>query len=235
MVLPKLKTNEYTLTVPSTQEEVKFRPFLVREQKILMIAEESNDEKQIASSMARLVSDCTFQSVDAAESPMFDIEYIFLQIRSKSVGEQVELELTCPDDNETRVKVEINLNEINIQMNLEHSKSIKLTDDIALNFRYPMMKDFESLNSDVGEFEQTMQMIYSCIESVQSGEELIQRIDMTYDEIVEFIDSFNTAQLESVVKFFQTMPKLRHVIDIVNPKTKKKSELLLEGLESFLA
>ena len=188
MALPKLKTNEYTLTVPSTQEEVKFRPFLVREQKILMIAEESSDEKQIASSMARLVSDCTFQSVDAATSPMFDIEYIFLQIRSKSVGEQVELEVTCPDDNETRVKVEINLSEINIQLSLEHSKSIKLTDDIALNFRYPMMKDFENSDNAAGDFEQTMQMIYSCIESVQSGEELIQRIDMTYDEIVEFID-----------------------------------------------
>ena len=235
MALPKLKTNEYTLTVPSTQEEIKFRPFLVREQKILMIAEESNDEKQIASSMASLVSDCTFGSVDATTSPMFDIEYIFLQIRTKSVGDLVELQVTCPDDNETRVEIEINLNEINIQMNLEHSKSIKLTDNIALNFRYPIMKDFESLNNDVGEFEQTIQMIYSCIESVQSGDELIQRIDMTYDEIVEFIDSFNTSQLESVVNFFQTMPKLRYVVDIVNPKTKKKSEVLLEGLESFLA
>ena len=234
MALPKLTVNEYTLTVPSTQEEIKFRPFLVKEQKILMIAEESNDEKQIASSMAKLVSDCTFESVDAMTSPMFDIEYIFLQIRAKSVGEQVELEVTCPDDDETRVKVEINLSEINIQLSLEHSKSIKLTDDIALNFRYPMMKDFENSDNAAGDFEQTMQMIYSCIESVQSGEELIQRIDMTYDEIVEFIDSFNTAQLESVVSFFQTMPKLRHVIDIVNPKTKKKSEVLLEGLESFL-
>jgi len=234
MALPKLTVNEYTLTVPSTQEEIKFRPFLVKEQKILMIAEESSDEKQIALSMAKLVSDCTFESVDAMTSPMFDIEYIFLQIRAKSVGEQVELEVTCPDDNETRVKVEINLSEINIQLSLEHSKSIKLTDDIALNFRYPMMKDFENSDSAAGEFEHTMQMIYSCIESVQSGEELIQRIDMTYDEIVEFIDSFNTAQLESVVNFFKTMPKLRHVIDIVNPKTKKKSEVLLEGLESFL-
>ena len=234
MALPKLTVNEYTLTVPSTQEEIKFRPFLVKEQKILMIAEESSDEKQIASSMAKLVSDCTFESVDAMTSPMFDIEYIFLQIRAKSVGEQVELEVTCPDDNETRVKVEINLSEINIQLSLEHSKSIKLTDDIALNFRYPMMKEFENSDSAAGEFEHTMQMIYSCIESVQSGEELIQRIDMTYDEIVEFIDSFNTTQLESVVSFFQTMPKLRHVIDIVNPKTKKKSEVLLEGLESFL-
>jgi len=128
MALPKLTVNEYTLTVPSTQEEIKFRPFLVKEQKILMIAEESSDEKQIASSMAKLVSDCTFESVDAMTSPMFDIEYIFLQIRAKSVGEQVELEVTCPDDNETRVKVEINLNEINIQMSLEHSKSIKLTE-----------------------------------------------------------------------------------------------------------
>ena len=233
MALPKLTVNEYTLTVPSTQEEIKFRPFLVKEQKILMIAEESSDEKQIASSMAKLVSDCTFESVDAMTSPMFDIEYIFLQIRAKSVGEQVELEVTCPDDNETRVKVEINLSEINIQLSLEHSKSIKLTDDIALNFRYPMMKDFENSDNAAGDFEQTMQMIYSCIESVQSGEELIQRIDMTYDEIVEFIDSFNTTQLESVVSFFQTMPKLRHVIDIVNPKTKKKSEVLIEGLTSF--
>ena len=234
-MLPKLDTPIYKLTLPSTKEEIEYRPFLVKEQKLLMIAQESEDDHQIVDAVSQIVNSCTFEKINVNQSPMFDIEYIFLQIRTKSVGDLVELQVTCPDDNETRVEIEINLNEINIQMNLEHSKSIKLTDNIALNFRYPIMKDFESLNNDVGEFEQTIQMIYSCIESVQSGDELIQRIDMTYDEIVEFIDSFNTSQLESVVNFFQTMPKLRYVVDIVNPKTKKKSEVLLEGLESFLA
>jgi len=234
MALPKLQTNEYTLTVPSTQEEIKFRPFLVREQKILMIAEESDDEKQIASAMSSLVSDCTFGSIDGSVNPMFDIEYIFLQIRTKSVGEEVKLMVTCPDDNETRVEVTVNLNEINIQLSVEHSKSINLTDNIALNFRYPLIKDYENIKSGTGDFQQTMEMIYGCIESVQNGEELIHRIDMTNDEIVEFIDSFNTSQLEDVIKFFETMPKLRHIIDVVNPNTKKKSEVLLEGLESFL-
>ena len=234
MALPKLQTPEYVLTLPSTQEEIKFRPFLVKEQKILMIAQESGEESELANAMSTLVSNCTFGAIDAKTTPMFDIEYVFLQLRAKSAGSKIKLNITCPDDEETQVEVEVDLEEINVQRSLEHSQEIIVTEDIKINFRYPILKDVQGLNGDFSDFEKAMIMIYECIETVISGEETIQRIDMTQDEITEFIDSFNTEQLENVMKFFETMPKLRHVIDVTNPKTKVKSEVLLEGLESFL-
>jgi hypothetical protein len=234
MALPKLQTSEYTLTLPSTQEEIKYRPFLVKEQKILMIAQESGEERQIADAIGTLVSNCTFGALDAITAPMFDVEYVFLQLRSKSVGAKVKLVVTCPDDEETKVDVEVDLDEINVQMSIEHSQEINITDDIMLKFRYPVLRDLQGLNSDFGDFEKAMIMIYECIESVVHGEETIHRIDMTKDEITEFIDSFTTEQLEEVMTFFTTMPKVRHVINVTNPKTKVKSEVLLEGLESFL-
>jgi len=234
MALPKLQTSEYRLTLPSTQEEIKYRPFLVKEQKLLMIAQESEDEKQIADAMATLISNCTFGVVNANTTPMFDVEYVFLQLRAKSAGAKVKLNITCPDDEETKVGIEVNLEEIAVQHSVEHTQEIILTEDIKLNLRYPRLKDLQGLNRNFGEFEQSMIMVYECIESVISGEEIINRIDITQDEITEFIDSFNTEQLENVMKFFETMPKLRHVIDVTNPKTKVKSEVLLEGLESFL-
>jgi len=234
MALPKLKTSEYTLTLPSTQEEIKFRPFLVKEQKILMIAQESGEEKQLADAMGTLVSNCTFGVLDANTAPMFDIEYVFLQLRAKSAGAKVKITITCPDDEKTTVEVEINLEEIAVQHSVEHLSEIVITEDIKLKLRYPILKDLQGLYDDLGDFEKAMIMLYECIENVISGGETIPRIDMTKDEITEFIDSFNTEQLEKIMKFFETMPKLRHVVDITNPKTKVKSEVLLEGLESFL-
>tara|TARA_R110002096_G_scaffold203186_2_gene388167 strand:+ start:661 stop:1368 length:708 start_codon:yes stop_codon:yes gene_type:complete len=234
MALPKLQASEYRLTLPSTQEEIKYRPFLVKEQKILMIAQESEEEKQIADAMATLISNCTFGVVNANTAPMFDVEYVFLQLRAKSAGAKVKLSITCPDDEETTVRVEIDLEEIAVQRSVEHAQKIDLTEDIKLNLRYPRLKDLQGLNKNFGEFEQSMIMVYECIESVISGEEIINRIDMSQDEITEFIDSFNTEQLENVMKFFETMPKLRHVVDVTNPNTKVKSEVLLEGIESFL-
>ena len=234
MALPKLKTSEYTLTLPSTQEQIQFRPFLVREQKILMIAQESEEDNQIADAMGRLVSDCTFGAVDGNVNPMFDLEYVFLQMRGKSVGNEVKLSLVCPDDDETKVDVDIDLSKVDVQMNLEHSQNIKITDEISINFRYPRLKDIENISAEKGDFEQSIDMILSCIESVQNQDELIHRIDMTKDEIMEFIDSMSSEQMESVMQFFETMPKLRHVVEVKNPKTKVKSEILLEGMQSFL-
>ena len=234
MALPKLQTPEYRLTLPSTQEEIKFRPFLVKEQKILMMAQESGEEKQIADAMSRLVSGCTFGTVDANVNPMFDIEYVFLQLRAKSVGAKVKLKILCPDDKETYAEVEINLEDIGVQMSVEHSTVVDLTDDIKINFRYPLLKDIEGMGSDISDFEKMLHLIYECIVSVESGEETTQRIDMTREEIGEFIESFNTEQLQAIMKFFESMPKVRHVVDVTNPKTKVKGEVLLEGLESFL-
>jgi hypothetical protein len=234
MALPKLQTSEYKLTLPSTQEEIKFRPFLVKEQKILMIAQESGEESQIASAVGQLVNGCTFGSVDANLSPMFDIEYVFLQLRSKSVGSKITLNVTCPDDNETQVEVEVDVDDIQVQMSLEHNQDIEITDDISIHFRYPRLKDLQGMASELSDFAKTLILVVECVETITSGEEVINRIDMTQDEIVEFIDSMNNTQMEGVLKFFETMPKVRHIIDVVNPKTKKKGEILLEGLESFL-
>ena len=234
MALPKLKISEYTLTLPSTQEEIKFRPFLVKEQKILMIAQESEDEKQIAAAMKELILGCTFGVIDADVYPMFDIEYVFLQLRAKSVGSKIELIVTCPDDEETTVTAKIDLDEISVQMSVEHNTTVKLTDDIDLTFRYPRLKDLEGMNDDLSDIEKTLIMIYECLESVTSGDEVTNRVDTTKAEILEFIDTMNNDQLQMIMEFFETMPKLRHVVDVTNPKTKVKSEVLLEGLESFL-
>jgi len=236
MALPKLQTPEYRLTLPSTQEEIKFRPFLVKEQKILMIAQESGEEKQIADAMGSLVSGCTFGSVDSNVHPMYDIEYVFLQLRAKSVGEKIKLKLLCPDDQETYAEVEIDIEDIGVQMSVEHSLVVDLTDTIKINLRHPYLKDIEGMGTDIdmNDFEKMLHLIYACIVSVEHGDETTQRIDMTTGEITEFIESFNTEQLEKVMKFFESMPKLRHVVDVVNPKTKVKGEVLLEGLESFL-
>ena len=234
MALPKLQASEYRLTLPSTQEKIKYRPFLVKEQKILMIAQESEEEKQIADAMATLISNCTFGVVNANTAPMFDVEYVFLQLRAKSAGAKIKLDVICPDDDETIVGIEVNLEEIAVQRSVEHTQEVVITENIKLKLRYPRLKDLQGLNENFGEFEQSMIMVYECIESVINGEEIINRIDITQDEITEFIDSFNTEQLENVMKFFETMPKLRHVVDVTNPNTKVKSEVLLEGIESFL-
>jgi len=234
MALPKLQTSEYQLTVPSTQEEIKYRPFLVKEQKILMIAQESGEDQQIATAIGTLVSNCTFGVMDADTAPMFDVEYVFLQLRSKSAGAKVKLMLTCPDDEETKVEAEVDLETIGVQMSVEHSQEVDITEDVTLKLRYPMLKDMKNVSINLSDFEKTLMMLHECVESVVYGEETIHRVDMTRDEITEFIDSFNTEQLENVMKFFETMPKLRHVVDVTNPNTKVKSEVLLEGLPSFL-
>jgi len=234
MALPKLTTPEYTLTLPSTGEEIKYRPFLVKEQKLLMIANESEDEKQIFNTMTKLVSDCTFGKVDANINPMFDVEYVFLHIRKQAVGSKIDLNLTCPDDGITQVPVSIDLDDVGVQMTVEHSMDIKLTDSITIGFRYPQLKDVQGMPLNISDFERVLILLISCIETVTDGEEVHERIDMSNKEIEEFIESFTSEQLENVLKFFENMPKLRHTINVVNPKTKVKSEVLLEGIESFL-
>ena len=234
MALPKLTTPEYTLTLPSTGEEIKYRAFLVKEQKLLMIANESEDEKQIFNTMTKLVSDCTFGKVDANINPMFDVEYVFLHIRKQAVGSKIDLNLTCPDDGITQVPVSIDLDDVGVQMDVEHSMDIKLTDSITIGFRYPQLKDVQGMPLNISDFERVLILLISCIETVTDGEEVHERIDMSNKEIEEFIESFTSEQLENVLKFFEDMPKLRHAIDVVNPKTKVKSEVVLEGIESFL-
>ena len=234
MALPKLTTPEYTLLLPSSQEEIKFRAFLVKEQKILMIAQESGDEKMIADALSKLVYSCTFGSVDATKNPMFDIEYVFLQIRGKSVGSEVELSVYCPDDGVTMTQVKVQLEEIAVQTNVAHMDTVDLTDDIKIKLRYPRLNDVQGLPADVTDFERMTMLVNHCIDTVETPDETINHIDMTTDEIEEFIDSFNGEQLEKLLEFFDTMPKVRHLVEVTNPVTGVKGEILLEGIESFL-
>jgi hypothetical protein len=234
MALPKLTTPEYEMELPSTGETIKYRPFLVKEQKLLLMAQESNNNKQIANAMGKLVSDCTFEKVDAKRNPMFDIEYVFLKVRAKSVGETVELTLTCPDDDETKVKHTVNIEELEIQIQDGHKTDIQLTDDIKINFRYPLMSDMTTMPDKMTQTQTIFHFLTNCIESIDEGDTVHNKVDITKKELDDFIDSFTGEQFENVTNFFESMPKIRHTVEITNPTTKVKSDIVLEGLESFL-
>ena len=234
MALPKLNIPTHRLTLPSTGDEVKFRPFLVKEQKLLLIAQESGEEKQIANAMGELVNSCTFGKVNAKSAPMFDIEYLFLRIRGKSVGEKVKLNLICPDDGKTTVPYELNLEDVECQVQDDHSNEIQINEDIKIVFRYPLLNDLQNVKASAGDSEKTFHFLECCIDSIHSGDDVFQRIDIKDKEISDFIEQFTNEQFEKITQFFNTMPKLRHVVKVTNPKTKKKNEILLEGLESFL-
>ena len=233
-MLPKLDTPTYRLTLPSTGGEIEYRPFLVKEQKLLMMAQESEDDEQIVNAVTSLVKTCTFDKVDADDSPMFDIEYIFLQIRGKSVGEKVQLQLICPDDKETTVDTEIDINDISVQMIDEHTNEVQITDTVKLFLKYPVLKDMKGLMTDTSEMEQIFSILTKCVHEIHYDEQIFSRIDMSEKDIDEFIDQLTTDQFEGISNFFDTMPKLRHVIPITNPKTNVKSEVVVEGLASFL-
>ena len=233
-MLPKLDTPTYRLTLPSTGGEIEYRPFLVKEQKLLMMAQESEDDEQIVNAVTSLVKTCTFDKVDADDSPMFDIEYIFLQIRGKSVGEKVQLRLICPDDEETTVETEVDIDDISVQMADEHTNEVQITDTVKLFLKYPVLKDMKGLLADANEMEQIFSILTQCVHEIHYGEQIFSRIDINEKDINEFIDQLTTDQFGGITNFFDTMPKLRHVIPITNPKTNVKSEVVVEGLASFL-
>ena len=232
MALPKLDTVTYDLTLPSSGKKLEYRPFLVKEQKALMIAQESGDDKQIEKTFAQIINDCVLDDVDPYALPMFDVEYIFLRIRGKSVGEKVKLSLLCPDDEKTRVDVEINLEEVDVQMSVDHSNTIELSDGVSMIMKYPCLKDMTGFD-DEGEITNLFEMIKRCVHEVRQGETVYNRIDISDKELDEFIDSMSSGNFEDITNFFSTMPKLIHVVEVKNPKTKKKSEIPIEGLQSF--
>ena len=234
MALPKLETPVYTLNLPSTDEEVKYRPFLVKEQKRMMMAQESKDTTEIVDAVNQLISDCTFNKVDPKKVAMFDAEYIFLQIRSKSVGSKIQVQVTCPDDKKTKVPVNIDLDEINVAMMEEHTNEIELTPEIKIVFRYPQLDSFAKYTTESDISKMVFQLTADCIEEVHFNEEITNKVDMTKKDLDEFIDSLSTGQFQILVKFFETMPRLRHKIEVTNPKTKVTSEVMLEGIQSFL-
>ena len=234
MALPKLQTPTYELVLPSTGEKIKFRPFIVREQKKLLIAQESGDDKVIADAIGDIVNSCTFGKIDPKSSPLFDIEFLFLRIRGKSVGETATLMVTCPDDEKTQVKVKMNIEDINVHMTADHTNEIQLNDEIKLYMRYPVLADMRDTVLDGKLTDKVFSILNTCIEKIEWGEKIYNKSDITKKEIDDFIDSMNNEMLDNVLYFFDTSPKLRHVVQITNPKTNVKSEVSLEGLQNFL-
>ena len=232
MALPKLDSPVYELEQPSTGEKIKYRPFLVKEQKTLMMAQESEDDKQVKEALAGLISDCTFSEIDPYKVPIFDIEFLFLRIRGKSVGETVDLSLLCPDDNKTRVNKSINLEEIGVNMKVGHTNEIEITDKIKMIMRYPTLNDMEDVD-DPTDLGSVFPMILRCVHEIHDGEKIYNRVDMSEKDLEEFIDSLTGEQFEKVGEFFETMPKVQHSIEVTNPKTNKKGEVVIEGIQSF--
>ena len=233
MALPKLETPTHELVLPSTNKKIKFRPFLVKEQKILYMAQNSKDEREVSNTIGKLVSNCTFGEVNPDISPMFDIEYIFIKLRSKSVGENIKISVLCPDDNKTRVPVEIKLDDIQVQMTTGHTNEVMLSDDMKIVLRYPILKDMK-VPENKSEIDKVFNILVKCIYEVHHKDKIYNSVDVTEKDLETFVEQMTTSQLQSIMDFFDTMPKLRHVIQVTNPNTKKKGEVVVEGLQNFL-
>ena len=235
MALPVLNNPNYEMELPSTGEKIEYRPFLVKEQKILMMAMESEDVSAQSKAVVDIIKNCTFGAInDKVEIlPTFDIEYMFLRIRSKSVGETVELIITCQDDGETKVPVNINLEDINVVKTEGHDTTIMITDKIGLTMRYPTMKQLMSYDmSKITTMEGTFKVINDCLENVFDENEVYE--EMNSKELQEFIEQMTTEQFQKVSEFFNTMPKLKHTLKVKNPNTGVENEVVLEGMQSFL-
>ena len=239
MPLPKIVTPTYELELPSTGETIKYRPFLVKEEKVLVIALESEDTKQITTAIKTVLKNCIHTKGIKVESlPTFDIEYLFLNIRGKSVGETVDVNVTCPDDEVTTAKVTIDLDDIQVQKNEEHTNQIKLDDSIMMELKYPSLEQFIKSNfdfSDQNQMDQSFQLIGQCIDKIYTADEVWAAADCTKKEINEFLESMNSNQFKDIEAFFETMPKLQHTVTVTNPKTNVESEVVIEGLASFFA
>jgi len=235
MALPKLNTPTYELEIPSTDEKIKYRPFLVKEEKILMIAMESKDNAQIINAVQEIVSSCTFDKLDIGELPMFDVEYLFLNIRAKSVGEVSKLKILCPDDAKTYAEVEIDLTKVEVQVDDGHTNKIELSDDMGMIMTYPSMKTFQERGIQNIDSKNMLDIIGSCVLQIyeEKGEKVYPGKDSSKEELTEFIENLNSKQFAKIKSFFDTMPKLKHEITLKNPKTKKESKLTLTGLNDF--
>ena len=234
MALPKVNTPTYELAVPSTDEKVKYRPFLVKEEKILLIAMEAQEQSGILNAVKDIVKSCTFDKFDVNRAPIFDIEYIFLNIRAKSVGEVSTVNLRCPDDNETFVQTEIDLTKVNVQITEGHTNKIELTDEMGMIMTYPTLDSFSD-STTVINASNMLDVIASCVAQIydKKGEDVYDAKDSTKQEIVDFIESLHSKQFKEIQNFFDTSPKLTHTVTIENPKTKVKSDITLTGLNDF--
>ena len=239
MPLPKISTPTYELELPSTGKPIKYRPFLVREEKLLVLAMESEDSKQITNAIKTVIKNCIeTRGIKVESLPTFDIEYLFLNIRGKSGGEEVELSIICPDDGQTTVPVKILLDDIVVVKNPEHNNKIKLDDSLMMEMKYPSLDQFIKSNFDFNSDDvvnQSFDLISSCIDKIYNEEEVWDTRDVTKKELEEFLDQMNSSQFKQIEKFFETMPKLSHTLKVTNPNTGVESEIVLEGLTSFFA
>ena len=239
MPLPKIATPTYELDLPSTGETIKYRPFLVKEEKLLVLALESEDTKQITNAIKAVLKSCIqTKGIKIETLPTFDIEYLFLNIRGKSVGEEIEVNVICPDDEETQVPVSINIDDIQIEVTDDHDNKIQLDDSLMTEMKYPSLEEFIKNNfdfNDENQMDQSFALIASCIDKIYSEDEVWATADCTKKEVNEFLESMNSSQFKEIEKFFETMPKLSHTLTVTNPKTKVESEVVLEGLASFFA
>ena len=236
MPLPKISTPTYELVLPSSGRKIKYRPFLVKEEKILIIALESQDQKQIANSIKSILSNCILtRGTKVDKLSTFDIEYLFLNVRGKSVGEQIEVMVTCPDDEKTQVPMSINIDSIKVKKSKDHKTDIKLDDQYTLKMRYPSLNEFIKTNFSVDEMkvDDTFDLIASCIDQIYSEEESWTQEDCTKKEMVEFLEQLNSSQFKEIETSFETMPKLSHKVKVKNPNTGVESEIVLEGLQNF--
>lgn len=240
MPLPKISTPTYELEIPSTGKKIKYRPFLVREEKVLIMALESEDMKQITNAIVDILTECILtKGVKVTDLATFDIEYLFLNIRAKSVGETLEVNVTCPDDGETQVKMEIDLDSIKVQKDESHKNIIQLDDILSMKLKYPSLNQFVENNFEIQEtgedVNKSLEMITSCIEMVYNQDECWSASDCTKQELQEFVEQMNTKQFKEIEKFFTSMPKLSHTLVVKNPKTNVENEIVLEGLASFFS
>lgn len=238
MPLPTIATPTFELELPSTGQSIEYRPFLVKEEKVLLYALESENTKQITNAVKSVIKSCIkTKSIKVEELPTFDIEYLFLNIRGKSVGEEIEVNLICPDDGETTVPVSINVEEIEVQKDPNHNSKIKLNDDIMIEMKYPSLNQFIKENFDVenNDTEKSFELIASCISQVFTEDEVWEAENCTKKELVDFLEQMNSSQFKKIEEFFATMPKLSHTVSIKNPNTGVESEVVLEGLASFFA
>ena len=237
MPLPKIATPTYELELPSTEQTVRYRPFLVKEEKLLVLALETEDTKQITTAIKTVLKSCVLtKGIKVEQLPTFDIEYLFLNIRGKSVGEELEVKVICPDDEKTEVPITIDLDEVKVQKSDGHNNQLKLDDNLMMEMRYPSLDQFIKNNfdfKDENQMEQSFDLIGSCIDKIYNEDEVWATADCTKKEVKDFLESMNSSQFKEIEKFFESMPKLKHTIEITNPNTKVKSEVVLEGLASF--
>lgn len=239
MPLPKITAPIYTLELPSSGEEIQYRPFLVKEEKVLVIALESEDIKQITTAIKTVIKNCIHtKNIKVENLPTFDIEYLFLNIRGKSVGEQIEVNVICPDDEITSVPVKIDIDSIKVNKNENHVNKIKVDTSIMMEMKYPSLDQFVKSNFDFksdNNMDQSFELIASCIDKIYTEEEVWSSSDVTKKELIDFLEQMNSSQFSQIETFFETMPKLSHKVKVKNPNTKVESEVILEGLASFFA